>query len=71
MMGKTGFHAMEACLGHFSTQWKHVSRIFPHNGSMFRHVFHTMESSFAAGFHGVEKILRGAGSPQRWGGSGG
>ena len=39
----------------FSTQWKGVSRNFPHNGSMFRALFHTMETCFAAVFHGVEK----------------
>ena len=45
---------MERCFAKFSTQWKHVSGTFPHNGSMFRALFHTMETCFAAGFHGVE-----------------
>ena len=29
-----------------STQWKAVSGGFPHNGSMFREIFHTMEACF-------------------------
>ena len=41
--------------GGVSTQWKRVSRNFPHNGSMFRALFHTMETCFALVFHGVEK----------------
>jgi hypothetical protein len=46
---------METSFPGFSTQWKHVSENFPHNGSMFRHVFHTMETCFAQRFHTVEK----------------
>jgi len=29
-----------------STQWKHVSGGFPHNGKVFRRFFHTMEEGF-------------------------
>ena len=61
--GGEGFHTMESGFPGFSTQWKHVSRIFPHNGSMFRALFQTMETCFAAGFHGVENA--GDGPPRR------
>jgi hypothetical protein len=49
------FHTMEEGFAGFSTQWKAVSENFPHNGSMFRGFFHTMETCFAAVFHGVEE----------------
>ena len=49
------FHTMERGFRGFSTQWKRVLQNFPHNGSMFRHVFHTMETCFLRVFHGVEK----------------
>jgi hypothetical protein len=49
------FHTMEEGFAGFSTQWKRVSENFPHNGSMFRGFFHTMETCFAAVFHGVEE----------------
>ena len=32
-----------------STQWKHVSGFFPHNGKVFREIFHTMEACFGQG----------------------
>ena len=37
---------MESSFRGFSIQWKHVSENFPHNGSMFRALFHTMETCF-------------------------
>ena len=46
---------METGFRGFSTQWKGVSENFPHNGSMFRALFHTMETCFGAGFHGLER----------------
>jgi hypothetical protein len=49
----------------FSTQWKAVSGVFPHNGNMFRKIFHTMEAGFGhfstqwkRVFHAVENFIR-------------
>jgi hypothetical protein len=50
----------------FSTQWKRVPGFFPYNGSMFRPLFHTMETCFATVFPRCGKV-----AAERLGGSGG